>query len=84
MAYGLDHDARRIGDELGLLDVDVVAAVRARDALRTELLGEQCSGAVFAAMSNVDFEPAMIDILVALQPVVQDLATEGCTTRSAR
>ena len=37
-----------------------------------------CSGTVFAAMSNVDFDPAMAEILTAVQPLVQELATGGC------
>jgi D-alanyl-D-alanine carboxypeptidase len=46
----------------------------------TSLVYYPCTGAVFAAMSNVDFDPAFIEILRALQPVVQDLATERCSS----
>ena len=38
-----------------------------------------CTGTVFAVMSNADFAPALIEILRALQPVVQGLATERCS-----
>ena len=35
-----------------------------------------CPGAVFAAMTNADFDPAMTEILTAVQPLVRELATE--------
>jgi D-alanyl-D-alanine carboxypeptidase len=38
-----------------------------------------CSGTVFATMSNADVDPAMIEILAAVQPVVQELAMENCS-----
>lgn len=37
-----------------------------------------CTGAVFAVLGNVDFEPAVIEMLRALQPVVEELATGSC------
>ncbi|HEY6530815.1 MAG TPA: serine hydrolase domain-containing protein [Acidimicrobiales bacterium] len=37
-----------------------------------------CTGTVFAVMANVDFSPALIDILREVQPVVQELATGPC------
>lgn len=39
-----------------------------------------CSGAVFAFMGNVDFDPAVIEILRAVQPVVEELATGSCAS----
>jgi len=44
----------------------------------TNLAYYPCSGTVFAAMTNADFDPAMTEILTAVQPVVQELATEDC------
>ena len=44
----------------------------------TNLAYYPCSGTVFAAMTNVDFDPAMTEILTAVQPLVQELATEDC------
>jgi D-alanyl-D-alanine carboxypeptidase len=45
----------------------------------TNLVYYPCTGTVFAVMSNADFAPALIEILRALQPVVQGLATENCS-----
>jgi len=45
-----------------------------------DLVYYPCTGTVFAAMINVDFSPALIEILTTLQPVVQDLATAPCAT----
>lgn len=49
----------------------------------SDLLYYPCSGAVFTILINGDFQPAMTDLLGALLPVVEQLATQGCPLPSS-